>query len=382
MAEAVVIIGAGVFQKPLIEKAHSMGFETHVFAWEDGAVCKDISDFFYPVSIVDIDRIELYCHKIKPVAIASIASDLAAITVNTLADRLGLPCNSAKCVRQTTNKYAMRCALKKAGIPVPEFVEVDRDSAASGAAALGLSYPLIVKPTDRSGSRGIALVHDDDTMREAVDAAVSYSFEKKAIIETYLEGDEYSCEAISSQGHHHILAFTKKETTGAPGFIETGHMEPAGFSPDREAHIARAIISALDALQITCGASHSEFRVDRSGNPRIIEIGARMGGDCIGSHLVYLSSGYDFLGMVLDVAAGKAPDLEKKGPSGVSAVKFIFDQADVERMNRILQASPKSVAEISPIHFHNQPIVDSASRFGYYVLTAPNAQEMERVLAL
>ncbi len=382
MADAIVIIGAGVFQKPLIEKASSMGYETHVFAWEEGAVCKDISDYFYPVSIVDIDAIEQHCRKIKPVAIASIASDLAAITVNTLADHMGLPCNSAKCVRQTTNKYAMRCALEKAGIPVPEFIKVDQDGVASGAASLGLDYPLIVKPTDRSGSRGIALVHDDDMLRKAVSAAVSYSFEKKAIVETYLEGDEYSCEAISSQGHHHILAFTKKATTGAPGFIETGHIEPAGFLPDQEESISRAIIRALDALQITCGASHSEFRMDRNGNPRIIEIGARMGGDCIGSHLVYLSSGYDFLGMVLDVAAGKAPDLVRTGPTGASCIQFIFGQSDVDKMNRIVKSYPENVVEISPIHFHDQPIVDSGSRFGYYVLTARDVQEMKRVLAL
>ena len=382
MAEAIVIIGAGIFQKPLIEKASSMGYETHVFAWEEGAVAKGIADYFYPISIIDIDQIQACCRLIKPVAVASIASDLAAITVNELAVRLGLPANSQECVIRTTNKYAMRCALKAAGIPVPDFAVADLVTVVGGASALGLTFPLIVKPTDRSGSRGIALVHDDAGLRRAVASAVEYSFEEKAIVESFLEGDEFSCESITYQGTHHILALTKKETTGSPGFIETGHREPAGLTPEQEHSITAEIVKALDALQINCGASHAEFRINHNGELRIIEIGARMGGDCIGSHLVYLSTGYDFLGMVIDVAAGKSPDLNNNGLSRAAAVKFIMSKADIDRMNRIVHSEPRAVVEISPIIIHNQPIIDSASRYGYYVLTASNSQEMERILAL
>ena len=382
MAESIVIIGAGIFQKPLIEKATDMGYETHVFAWEEGAAAKDACDHFYPVSIVDIDHIMEYCRQIKPAAVASIASDLAAVTVNELAARLGLPANSPSCVKRTTNKYAMRLALKAAGIPVPDFASVYSDMGLVGAAELGLSYPLIVKPTDRSGSRGISLVSDDDELRRAVDAAAVYSFEKKAIVESFLEGDEYSCESISYRGQHHVLALTKKYTTGSPGFIETGHLEPAGFTPGQEVSISADIVRALDALKITNGASHAEFRINRDGQLRIIEIGARMGGDCIGSHLVFLSSGYDYLRMVIDVAAGKAPDLGRKDTPAVAAIRFIMCEADVDTMNRIVLAQPQAIVEVSPITIHNGPIIDSASRYGYYILTASNSQEMERLFEL
>lgn len=382
MAEAIVIIGAGIFQKPLIVKASAMGYETHVFAWEEGAAAKDVCDHFYPVSIVDIDHIMEYCRKIKPAAVVSIASDLAAVTVNELAARLGLPANSPSCVKRTTNKYAMRCALKEAGISSPEFAAVNRDMGLAGAEGLGFSYPLIVKPTDRSGSRGISLVSSDDALRLAIDMAVNYSFEKRAIVETFLEGDEYSCESISYRGQHHVLALTKKYTTGSPGFIETGHLEPAGFTPEQEISITADIVKALDALRITNGASHAEFRINRDGQLRIIEIGARMGGDCIGSHLVFLSSGYDFLRMVIDVAAGNAPDLVRKEIPTAAAIRFIMCEVDVDRMNRIILAEPQAIIEVSPITIHNEPIIDSASRYGYYILTASNSQEMERLLGL
>ncbi|MEA4888390.1 MAG: ATP-grasp domain-containing protein [Clostridiaceae bacterium] len=382
MIEKVAIIGAGIFQKPLIEKAKSMGYETHVFAWEDGAVGREAADYFYPVSIVEKEQILALCRSIRPAAVASIASDLAAITVNEVACRLGLPSNSPECVKKTTNKYLMRRALQKAGIPVPDFVLADQANLAGGAAAWGLSYPLIVKPTDRSGSRGIALVHDDPALRRAVETAAGYSFQKKAIVETVLEGPEYSCECLTEQGQHHLLALTQKITTGAPDFIETGHRQPAAFPEAQKSEIAQILFAAYDALDITCGASHAEFRVDHAGRIRIIEIGARMGGDCIGSHLVPLSTGYDFMGMVLDVAAGKRPNLQKQTGPRAAAINFIMNGADLAKMNRIVQAVPESVVEIGPIELNDRPVVDSSSRYGYYILAAGDTREMERILAL
>ena len=110
----IVIIGANDFQKPLIQKAKEMGYETHVFAWREGATGAEDADFFYEISIVEMDAILEECRKIKPDAVATIGSDLANITVQYLAEKLGLPGNSSECIRQSTNKYAMRSAFQKA----------------------------------------------------------------------------------------------------------------------------------------------------------------------------------------------------------------------------------------------------------------------------
>ena len=122
----IVIIGANDFQNQLILKAKEMGFETHVFAWKDGAVGEKNADYFYPVSIVETDQILEKCREISPDAVASIASDLANITVCKVAAGLGLPGNSPECIRLSTNKYAMREAFTKAGIATPKFYRVDR----------------------------------------------------------------------------------------------------------------------------------------------------------------------------------------------------------------------------------------------------------------
>ncbi|MBR5774211.1 MAG: carbamoyl-phosphate synthase large subunit, partial [Clostridia bacterium] len=106
----LVIIGANDFQNQLILKAKSLGYETHVIAWRDGAVGEKSADFFYPISIVEKDAILEECRRIKPDGVCSIASDLAAITVNYVAENLGLPCNATAYTAEQTNKYAMRRA--------------------------------------------------------------------------------------------------------------------------------------------------------------------------------------------------------------------------------------------------------------------------------
>ena len=299
----IAIIGANSFQNPLILKAKEMGFETHVFAWQDGSIGEKTADYFYPISIVEKEEILEKCREIQPEAVVTIASDLANITVQYVAEGLGLVHNSRESIEISTNKYLMRQAFAKAGVPTPKFMVAEEGQDLSEAKEM--SYPVIVKPTDRSGSRGINKISSFEELPAAIKDSVENSFQKKAIIEEYLEGEEYSCECISYKGKHHFLAVTKKYTTGAPHFIETGHLEPAKLPEGKEDKVIGQIFQALDALKIENGASHSEFKMDAEGNVKIIEIGSRMGGDCIGSDLVKISTGYDFVQMVIETALGK-----------------------------------------------------------------------------
>ena len=96
---------------------------------------------------------------------------------------------------------------------------------------MALTYPLIVKPTDRSGSRGVTKIEGPDGLEAAIHKALEDSFEKKVMIEEFVEGKEYSVECISYEGIHVFLALTEKRTTGAPNFIEKGHLQPAEVTP-------------------------------------------------------------------------------------------------------------------------------------------------------
>ncbi|MGN1327196.1 MAG: acetyl-CoA carboxylase biotin carboxylase subunit family protein, partial [Clostridia bacterium] len=186
--------------------------------------------------------------------------------------------------------------------------------------------------------------------------------------EEYIEGEEYSCECISYKGEHHFLAFTKKYTTGSPNFIETGHCEPSDIQEKYQEEIKKNIFCALDSLGIQNGASHTEFKIDQNGNPTIIEIGARMGGDCIGSDLVPISTGYDYVKMVIDIACGEKPDFTKIIIPTKAAIKFIFNQRDLDAMEEYKREHRERIYRISEMKMNNLGhITDSSTRIGYYI---------------
>lgn len=363
----LVIIGANDFQNRLILKAKEMGYETHAFAWEEGAVGKENADYFYPVSIVEKEQILQKCRQIQPAGVCSIASDLAAITVNYVAEALSLPCNKTKYTEKQTNKYKMREAFLQAGIDCPRFVLTTE--AVDKEALKDFSFPIIVKPTDRSGSRCIMKLDSPDGVEEAVKQACAVSFEKKAIIEEFIEGEEYSMETITQDGIHHYLATTKKFTTGAPHFIETGHRQPSDLPSETIEKAKGIVFKALTALQVENSAGHSEFKVDAEGNIKIIEIGARMGGDCIGSDLVELSTGNDFVKMVIDVAVGNPIEIAESINQSAQ-IRFLFTQEDIDKMRQFEKQHPEKIVRISDIEYENLgKVEDSGSRLGYYLFT-------------
>ena len=299
--QTLAIIGASYLQLPLVKKALEMGIHTLCFAWEDGAVCKGVADEFYPISIVEKEQILQVCMEKQIDGICTIASDVAAPTVAYIAERLGLVGNSYEVALRASNKYQMRNAFVRAGIPCPKYQVVTslneiRDD---------YEFPLIVKPTDRSGSLGIAKVTRYDDLLTAVENALGYSFKHEAIIEEFIEGREISVEFISYHGRHFPLQITDKVTTESPHFVELEHHQPANLSQEQYKAIFNLTERALEALGITNGASHSEYRITAEGKVIVMEIGARMGGDFIGSDLVFLSTGYDFLRGVIDVALGR-----------------------------------------------------------------------------
>ncbi len=375
----LVIIGASELQLPLIERANDLGYSTHVFAWRDGAVGLDKMARFYDIDIKDVDKIYNIVRELNPVGVCTIASDLANITAHKLASRLNLPHNSEHCLKVSTNKYAMRKELYNHKILCPKFLITDTDE----IDIQNMNFPIIVKPTDRSGSRAITKVKDSSELKEAIIRARDISFEKKAIVEEYIEGDEYSAECISQNGVHHLLNITKKFTTGSPHFIETGHLEPAGLSDEDIWKIRDTIFKALDALDIKLGASHSEFKYSREDKiVHIIEIGSRMGGDFIGSSLVRFSTGYDYLKMVIDCAVGNDILVEKtlSPVYPYVCVKYCFDYNDIKLIQSIDSKNiiDKHISKLKNYEFKN--VLDSSTRFGYAIMHFDKKEEALEVL--
>lgn len=340
-----------------------MNLETHVFAWEEGAVCKELADYFYPISIIEKERILEICLRLNIDGVVSIASDIAVATVSYIASKLKLKTyNSFNDAEITTDKYAMRNQFVNKGINCPKFFKTD----SSGNVNLSkLDFPLIVKPVDRSGSRGVTKVNNYDSLKTAIERACEFSFKKKAIVEEYIEGDEVSVETISWMGEHFILAITDKITSAEPYFVEIAHHQPSELPKATQQKIKDETIKALNSLNIKFGASHSEIRVNPKGDVFLIETGARMGGDFIGSDLVRLSTGYDFVKGIIEIVLGTftKPIIKEHKYSGVC-----FLCKETEWLEGIIRA--KSLPFVVKAEITNKSlknIKSSEDRSGYLI---------------
>lgn len=376
----LVILGANESVNKLILKAKKLGYETHVFAWQVGDVGEFTADYFYPISIEKKDDILDICKKINPDGIASITSDYVVETVNYIARNLNLISNSGFTDKVSRSKYHMRETFKNNDINVPDYWLIENMSDIKG---MSFSYPLIVKPTDRWSSKGVSKVYNYNELSCAVEHALIQSFEKKAIIEEYIYGSEYSAECISYEGDHQILALTKKFTTGSPNYIEKGHIQPVELCGNKLKNVISEVNNALDALKISYGASHVEFKILEDDSVRIIEIGARMGGDFIGTDLVFLSTGNDYIKMVIDVSVGEKPLIFESINNKVAIVRFILNEEDIRKFKIIeskYQNYLKEHSNIENIKFGN--VVDSSTRWGHYILSidASDNRSIEDIL--
>lgn len=366
----IAIIGASYLQKPLVQKAQMMGLQTICFAWPEGAVCKDIADKFYPISILQKEDILFVCQQEQIDGICTIASDIAAPTVAYVAEKMGLVGNPYSVAVCANNKYLMRQAFSVAGLPNPMYAHITSnivvDKSYLHSLHCTMKFPLIVKPCDRSGSLAVVKVNGEDELFCAVKNAQSVSFVHEAMVEEYIEGREISVESISYNGKHYPLQITDKETTGSPHYVELAHHQPADLPVEMYKKIYALTSRALTALGITNGASHSEFRITDTGQIVIMEIGGRMGGDFIGSNLVYLSTGYDFVRGVIELAIGsfQIPQISENRHSGVY---FLCNETkDLLPIFRSVDKYP-CILECELFNSTLHSVACSADRNGYFI---------------
>ena len=297
----LAVIGANKPLIPFYRQAKELGCKIYGFAWAEGAVCKDYCEKFYPISFTEKDRILEICKKEKIDGITSFSLESALPTVIYVAQNLGLISNTEECMSLTKDKFTMRERLKACNVPIPGYRHVSEIKELEG---LQLEYPLIVKPSDSGGSKGVTLVQNDEELKCAFNRAVQFSSSRTVMIEEYVDGREFSVEYISCNGKHYFLQITDKVTSGVPYFIELQHHQPADLTTEQEGSIKAAVEATLDALKITDSPSHTELKMKDNGDIRIIELGARMGGDYIASDLVRLSTGYDFVKGNVELVTG------------------------------------------------------------------------------
>ena len=178
--KTLAIIGASSYQLPLVEAAHRLGVKVICFSWPQRAVCKDVADKFFPVSIVEKEEIAEICQREGIDGVTTIATDVAVPTVAYVATKMGLIGNTEHSAYICTNKFAMREALQKGGVNCPEFFLVKNQEEAV-AAFRKLGAPVIIKPCDRSSSIAVTRVDSEEELLAALPKALDVAFCKAAL---------------------------------------------------------------------------------------------------------------------------------------------------------------------------------------------------------
>ena len=312
----LAIIGANESLECFYKQAKKLGYYLIGIAYEKGAVCKKYCDKFYPISFADKDSVLEVCKTENIDGITSFSLESALPTVIYVAQNMGLVSNSFECAKKLENKFTMRKCFTAAGIPNPLYklvkTTMDLDE-------IDMLFPCIVKPVYSGGSQWVTKVNDRKELHNAFQRAIKYSKNGGVIIEQFVDGREFSVEYISHNGNHYHLQITDKVTSGEPYFVELAHHQPAQISVELMSRMKNMVEKALTALDIENSASHTEIKLDSKGDLYIIEVGARMGGDYITSDLVRLSTGYDFVKGVIDLALDdfETPQFNKTKYSGV-----------------------------------------------------------------
>jgi len=294
----LAIIGANETQKQLVLKAKEMEIETHCFAWNKGndISCSKIADFYHPISINDLEKILDVCKSLKIDGITSIGNDRCIPTVCYVSEKMGLTGNKYKDALIFSSKLGQRKAYSENGVNSSRFVVVEDNANYSS-----LTYPLIVKPTDRAGSIGIMKIDKEEDLKPAIEDAKKKSFTGSVIVEEYISGAEVTVDMLSWEGIHYPIAITDTETLGGPYFMKIGYHQPTRFNDDIKNKIITEAKKAITALNINYGATDIEVKVTEEGIVKIIEVNPRMGGDCTET-LIKLSRGYDYIKAVINVA--------------------------------------------------------------------------------
>lgn len=305
----ILIIGAGFLQSFVIEKAKNMGYETLAVDADPNAVGFRFADKHEIINIVDENACLAYARKENIDGVLTAATDYGVLTAAYIAKEMrlgGLDYEVAKLIK---NKYKVRKRLFEAKVDDTEQAYEVNENANLNAICKKLSFPVMVKPCDGSGSRGAARVDKLEQFSEACKNAMSASIIHHAEVETFIVGKEYGAESLVVNGKIYVLGIMRKWMTNPPYYAELGHAIPTDLPEEVEARAKQCVENAIKALGINFGSVNMDMLITAEGKIHIIDIGARMGGNMIGPCIIPYGTGVDYMANMIRNAVGDEIDL-------------------------------------------------------------------------
>ena len=381
----LMIIGGGVFQVPVIKTAKSMGLKVVVTDYNPESEGMLLADFPIEVSTRNINltvNTAKQFHMACPLdGVMTVGTD-ASQTVAAVADALNLPGIPFEVAERATDKIKMRQILEEKGVPVPQFRSVW--TLDEGREALNsMTLPLVIKPCDNMGARGVRKIERPDDLIPAFREAKEASISGKLVVEEFMEGPELSLDALVYGNEIFITGVADRIIKYSPYFVEVGHTLPSILPQEKVKETLEVFKQAIRALGINTGAAKGDIKYTISG-PKIVEIAARLSGGWMSAYTYPLSSGVNLYKAAIQIALGQMPDdLEPKTVlvaaerSLIPAPGKILSIRGVEEARKI-----KGVREIILMKEAGDWVEEPKSnmgKVGYVITAAKNREEAIRV---
>lgn len=309
---SILILGAGLMQRPAILSAKALGFNAVVVDANPNAECVPLADEFKKIDLKNKEEIFYYAKKLKEKSdlkgIFTAGTDFSA-SVSYAAEKLALPCHSYESALNATIKPRMRRCFDRSNVPSPKFfslsnAEITEEKVLSITEEL--LFPCVVKPADNMGARGCRMIRSKGEAWQSVKTAAENSRTSTVILEEYMEGSEFSIDAVVYNGSLTVTGFADRHIFYKPYFIETGHTMPSKIDEKKRLELISAFADGVHALGLSCGVAKADIKYTQKG-PQIGEIAARLSGGYMSGWTFPYSSGLNLTKQALLIASGNEP---------------------------------------------------------------------------
>lgn len=374
--KAVLIFGVGPLQESIIRRAKKMGLYTVGIDPCADATCKDCVDAFEVVPGQDYEAHCVVVEKYGIDAIVTAATDKPLVMMARVAEKYGFPFYSVETAQWSTDKFQMKQRFELGGVPHAQGRLISNVEEAEG-----LVFPVIVKPRDNSGSRGVKLCRSKEELEASMSEALEVSKLDSVLVEEFIEGPEYSIEGLHHDGKSEVIQFTEKKTTEFPYNVELGHIQPANISEENQQKIREIVAKIGVALHFENCPSHTELKINERGI-FVIETSPRLGGDYITSTLTPLSTGVNLEDELLKISLGETINPQPKAVQYSGVRFFSFEEGCVIKHvpNEKFVKSWPHVVDFTFNLKEGQSvnrITSSLNRYGHLTLTAGNRDAIE-----
>lgn len=245
---------------------------------------------------------------------------------------MGLPGLDYQVAKLIKNKYKVRKRLYEAHVDdTTQAYEVEEDTDLQKLSEK-LSFPVMVKPCDGSGSRGASRVDEPQQLVRACKLAMEASITHRAEVETFITGREYGAESLVANGKVYVLGIMRKWMTEPPYYAELGHAIPTDLPPEVEERAKICVENAIKALGVNFGSVNMDMLITHTGKIHIIDIGARMGGNMIGPAIIPLGTGIDYMANMIRNAVGDKVELIPEKQEAVASRLLAFENGVVKQL--------------------------------------------------